>query len=117
MGYYFQESLMTVVTYLSLNSVTWIISAEFHALTQQNFMVWYKSCFFGVDISTNAKYIFDKNVSIQLKLMAWKDVVDSEPAALSSRYFNVTNRFLCSVSNLLIRFDFKFIFEISQLVL
>lgn len=69
-------------------------------------MNWYNSCFVeldraGVVTLDNFEYpyyIVSKTVSIQLRLIALKNEMDSVPPALSCRYFIITNKLLSSVS-------------------
>lgn len=81
-----------------------MFAAEFHAFAQQTLKNWLKSLFADMDCPTmsiqmeHSSVCHCKTVINQLSLMALKNDVDTDPPALTCRYFIVTNKLLCSVS-------------------
>ncbi len=80
-------SWFPVICQLLFNSVVWIVAAEFQNYTINSFVKWCKLC-----------KSHPENNQLETKLILVKLELHSEPIALSCKFFNISNKFLASVS-------------------
>ncbi len=83
---YFHETVASTICFAIPNLCTWVIAAEFHSSVAKTFMKWCKTC----------RLHFTDNCA-QMKLLAVKNELHSEPIAVSCKFFTITYGFIASV--------------------
>lgn len=117
LGYINEEPVESIVTYFIINTAGWVIAGKFHGLIQKYFLAWAEVAMFKSIPKSMASgpsvFIFAEQDLLvirasdalqmvshydnQLKLIAIKNDMQTQPVALTCQYFALTNSFLCGV--------------------